>query len=471
MPVTKIFISYRRDDAAGYAGWLSGLLKQHFGNENVFIDVENIEAGEDFVANIQQAVGSCDVLIAVIGREWLDVRKPDGTRRLDDPNDFLRLEVTTALDRDIRVIPALIHGATMPEEKALPAPLQPLARRNAIELSDAAFTHNVRRLIGAIERTLQEPTPDGDARARTVQPAAVHAEETATPHGSVRTCLIADLRGYTRYTSEHGDEAAARLAGRFAGLTEEAVAQFEGTVIELRGDEALAIFASPRNALRAAVALQARCAEVRETDPSFPLNVGVGLDAGEIVPVRDGYRGGALNRAARLCSIAAPGEIFATEGIVHLAGRTEGLSFVERGSVPVKGLAAPVRVLQVGAEGTLSDRLPPLPQSAAGERPALPDESTPFIGRQREVDAAIELLEDPSIRLLTLTGPGGTGKSRLALRVARALRDTFRDGVVFVPLATVTDPSLVLSTIGEALDLSEEPDRPLLQTVIRGLQQ
>ena len=84
------------------------------------------------------------------------------------------------------------------------------------------------------------------------------------------------------------------------------------TVIELRGDEALAIFASPRNALRAAVALQARCAEVRETDPSFPLNVGVGLDAGEIVPVRDGYRGGALNRAARLCSIAAPGEIFAS---------------------------------------------------------------------------------------------------------------------------------------------------------------
>jgi predicted ATPase/class 3 adenylate cyclase len=482
--VTKIFISYRRDDAAGYAGWLSGLLKQHFGGDNVFIDVESIAAGEDFVADIERAVGACDVLIALIGKEWLEVRKSDGTRRLDDPGDFLRLEIGAALNRNVRVIPALLHGATMPREEDLPTPLRPLARRNAVELGNAAFAHDVQWLVAAIERSMQAPAADTTPAADTA-PAADAApppdvapgpdippqEETGTrPHGSVRTCLIGDLRGYTRFTSEHGDEAAARLAGRFATLTEETVAGFGGTVIELRGDEVLAIFSSPRNALRAAVALQARCAEAGETESSLPLNVGVGLDAGEIVPVRDGYRGGALNRAARLCSLAQPGEVLATDGIVHLAGRTEGLSFVERGAVQVKGLAKPIRVLQVAAEGTLPDELPPLPQSVQDERPALPDEPTPFVGRKRELAAALALLEDPSIRLLTLTGPGGTGKSRLALRIARTLQDTYRDGVVFVPLAAVTDASLVLSSIAEALDLREEQGRPLLQTVIARLQ-
>src|SRR5205823_2291893 len=95
-------------------------------------------------------------------------------------------------------------------------------------------------------------------------------------------------------------------------------------------------------------------------DPSLPLTVGMGLDAGEPIPVRGGYRGGALNLAARLCSIAGAGEILASEGVTHLARRTEGLVFVDRGQVTLKGLSAPVRVLQIAPEGEIPAELPPL---------------------------------------------------------------------------------------------------------------
>ena len=131
----------------------------------------------------------------------------------------------------------------------------------------------------------------------------------------IRTFLIADVRGYTRYTQEHGDEAAARLAARFADIVTEIVTRRDGRVVELRGDEALCVFGSPRGALRAAVDLQRRCADELRADPSVPLRLGVGIDAGEAVAVAGGYRGGALNLAARLCSIAGPGEVLVSEGM------------------------------------------------------------------------------------------------------------------------------------------------------------
>jgi adenylate cyclase len=137
---------------------------------------------------------------------------------------------------------------------------------------------------------------------------------TAVPDGgpsSLLTFLIADVRGYTRFTVEQGDEAAARLADRFAELAEGVVEQHEGKVIELRGDEVLCVFPSARNALRGAVALQSAFRGAVRDDPSLPLLVGIGLDAGEPIPVRGGYRGGALNLAARLCSIAGGGEVLA----------------------------------------------------------------------------------------------------------------------------------------------------------------
>src|SRR4249919_2645093 len=146
---------------------------------------------------------------------------------------------------------------------------------------------------------------------------------TSRSAAGILTFLIADVRGYTSFTQARGDEAAARLADKFAEIAREGVEAFGGEVTELRGDEALAVFTSPRAALRAAVSLQTVFADETVIDPELPLNVGIGLDAGEAVPVQGGYRGGALNLAARLCSRAAAGEVLVSQGIAHLARAVE----------------------------------------------------------------------------------------------------------------------------------------------------
>src|SRR5574341_1955028 len=123
-----IFISYRREDTAGHAGRLFDRLRARFGRERVFMDVEGIEAGADFVEAIEGAVGSCDVLLAMIGKEWLRCTDRSGRRRLDDPHDFIRLETAAAFRRKVRVIPVLVEDADIPGPDDLPEDLKPLAR-------------------------------------------------------------------------------------------------------------------------------------------------------------------------------------------------------------------------------------------------------------------------------------------------------------------------------------------------------
>ena len=157
--MSQIFISYRREDSAPYAGRLSDHLGQHFGQDNIFMDIDTLKPGVDFVEAIEKAVGSCQVLIALIGRQWLTITDSQGQQRLNDPQDFVRLEIKTALDRNIRVIPALIGGATMPQSMDLPNGLKKLARRNAIEISDTRFREDVDRLINAMDEVLGVPRP------------------------------------------------------------------------------------------------------------------------------------------------------------------------------------------------------------------------------------------------------------------------------------------------------------------------
>ena len=170
----------------------------------------------------------------------------------------------------------------------------------------------------------------------------------------LRTFLIADVRGYTRFTKEQGDEAASDLAASFAEIVRDTLPEFSGELVELRGDEALCVFGSARQALRAAVELQRRLRTPSSVDGSaFPVGVGVGLDAGEAVPTEGGYRGGALNLAARLCSVATPGQILASEGIVHLAQRVDGVRYSIVRSRRFKGIEAPVRLVEVISETPL----------------------------------------------------------------------------------------------------------------------
>ena len=159
--------------------------------------------------------------------------------------------------------------------------------------------------------------------------------------------MIADVRGYTSYTQTYGDEAAGRLAAGFAAITREVVEGASGTLLELRGDEALSVFGSARDAIDAAVALQQRFVTETVRDADMPLLVGIGIDVGEAVPVEGGYRGGALNLAARLCSLAAPGEILASTITTHLAGPMEGVEYQARGETRLKGMHEEVPVVRV----------------------------------------------------------------------------------------------------------------------------
>jgi hypothetical protein len=145
----RIFISYRRDDAAGYAGRLEEALEKRLGHGSVFRDVLDIPPGEDFVAAIRARLASAQAVLVLIGPRWSGGETP-GQRRIDDAGDFVRLEVEVALDSVARVVPVLLPGAEMPAEADLPLPLKPLARRNALSLSDAHWDADIGRLANAI---------------------------------------------------------------------------------------------------------------------------------------------------------------------------------------------------------------------------------------------------------------------------------------------------------------------------------
>lgn len=149
-PPRRVFISYRRDDSATIVGRIADRLVRDLGEANVFKDVDNIPFGVDFVEHLDREVRKCTVLFAVIGRQWLQTQA-DGRRRLDDPNDFVRIEIGSALRRQIPVVPLLVDGASMPRAEDLPEDLKPLARRNGIEIRhDPDFHNDMSRLLSRL---------------------------------------------------------------------------------------------------------------------------------------------------------------------------------------------------------------------------------------------------------------------------------------------------------------------------------
>jgi hypothetical protein len=149
-----IFVNYRREDSMGMAGRLYDRLAQAFGQKNLFMDVDHIPPGVDFADHLNNQVAACDVFIAVIGANWLDVRNEQGERRLHAPDDFVAIEIAAALARDIRVIPVLIDGTRMPKAGDLPEPLRPLVRRHAINLRHDEFGRDAEALIEKIKEAL-----------------------------------------------------------------------------------------------------------------------------------------------------------------------------------------------------------------------------------------------------------------------------------------------------------------------------
>jgi hypothetical protein len=191
-----IFISYRREDSEGHAGRLFEDLVERFGKGSVFIDVTGIEPGRDFRKVIDAKVGSCSVLLALIGNRWLAAKDPNGVPRLEDPADFVRLETASALKRDIPVIPVLVHGGRMPTAEQLPPDLEDLAFRNAVELTHARWESDVQVLIDAL-------TPHVGAPAAQAPSAPLPPPPSTNGAGSRRT-LVAAIAGVVAVSAAAG---------------------------------------------------------------------------------------------------------------------------------------------------------------------------------------------------------------------------------------------------------------------------
>ena len=217
-----VFVSYRRDDSADVVGRIIDRLHAGLVDHDIFRDVDDIPLGADFQQAISEKVGTATVVLVAIGPRWLTATSHEGTRRLDDPNDFVRLEVQAAVQRDIPVIPLLVGGAEMPSADSLPEGLRPLAFRNGIPIRpDPDFDNDVRRLMSALEK---QKTGERDKRIAELDSAAAAAE--ASHDWAAATAALARL---------------ADLAPDYPGLTEriaEAQSRSSVTTLTARAERA-----------------------------------------------------------------------------------------------------------------------------------------------------------------------------------------------------------------------------------------
>jgi TIR domain len=160
----KVFLCYRRDDSAGYTGRVQDRLVQEFRRDLLFMDVDAIPLGVNFATVLRNEVAKCEVLLAVMGPNWLNARNEDGTRRLDDPHDFVRIEIGAALQRNIPVIPILLDGAKVPKANQLPKDLEELSMRNGLDVRHASFHNDIDRLVRGLKVQLGEA--DAEERRR-----------------------------------------------------------------------------------------------------------------------------------------------------------------------------------------------------------------------------------------------------------------------------------------------------------------
>lgn len=181
-----IFISYRREETAANAGRLYDRLSDRFGEDRVFMDVDSIAIGTDFTEAIIEAVSGCSILLALIGRHWSTITDSKGVRRIDYPHDFVRVEIETALQRDIRVVPVLVDGAVLPQAADLPPSLRALIQRQALQLSHTGFRAEVSHLMTAIDEIL------GAQPGRSTEVPKTPAQGAVTRQGRWQLELVAD---------------------------------------------------------------------------------------------------------------------------------------------------------------------------------------------------------------------------------------------------------------------------------------
>jgi predicted ATPase/class 3 adenylate cyclase len=280
------------------------------------------------------------------------------------------------------------------------------------------------------------------------------------PTGTV-TFLFTDIEGSTRLLQELGDRYA-DLRDEHAAIVRRAIARGNGVEVSTEGDSFFVVFSSPTEALEAAVTAQRGLAG-HLGDHGARLRVRMGLHTGEGVRGGDNYVGIDVNRGARIAGAAHGGQILISGSTRALVERAlpEGVSLRDLGEHRLKDIAHPEHLYDLVIEGLPSDFPPPRTLDARPNN--LPVQVTSFVGREEQIAEVRRLLS--RTRLLTLTGAGGTGKTRLALQVASEALTEYRDGAFFADLSSVTDPALVPSVVAKALDVPEVPGRPILDVV------
>jgi predicted ATPase/class 3 adenylate cyclase len=282
------------------------------------------------------------------------------------------------------------------------------------------------------------------------------------PTGTV-TFLFTDIEGSTRLLHELGDRYG-QLLNEHHRILREVLTEHAGVEIGTEGDAFFVAFPKVIDAVHAAAGMQRALADYR-TQSSIDLRVRMGMHTGEAQLVGDNYGGLDVHRAARIAA-AAHGEqvLLSATTANHVQGSASlapGVRLLEIGRFQLKDLAEPELLFQLCVDGLRADF--PDPAGARGNPLHLPPRLDEFVEREREMREINELVS--AHRLVTLTGPGGTGKTRLAIEVARSMVADFPDGIYFVGLAAIVDPALVPSTIAVTLSLREEGARPVIETV------
>jgi len=322
-----------------------------------------------------------------------------------------------------------------------------------------------RALEGAsLENASGQTMPAPEAYYVAARPSSSHG----LPSGTI-TLLFTDMEGSTRLLQHLGERYEVVLAD-CRRLLRTAFVQWNGYEVDTQGDAFFVAFTRATDAVEASVAAQHALAS-----HAFPGGVAVrvrmGLHTGEPQPSAEGYVGLDVHHAARIMSACHGGQVVLSQTTRDLVQRDlpDGVSLQDLGAHRLKDLQHPSHLFQLVMAG-LPAAFPPLRTLDAAHH-NLPVQPTPFIGREQEVKAVQHLLERDGVRLLTLTGPGGTGKTRMALQVAAELSEGFPDGVFFVDLAPISDPALVMPTIAQTLDVKEVAGHPLLDLVIAFLRE
>jgi predicted ATPase/class 3 adenylate cyclase len=290
------------------------------------------------------------------------------------------------------------------------------------------------------------------------------------PTGTV-TLFFSDIEGSTRLVQQLGERYADVLA-ECRHLLRQLFVQYHGSEVDTQGDAFFIAFARATDALAAAAAIQRMLAE-RPWPEGIAVRVRIGLHTGEPKLTAEGYIGMDVHHAARIMSAGHGGQILLSPTTRQLVEQhlPAGTSLQDLGEHRLKDLGRPSHLFQLSLQGLPSD-FPPL-KTLDTHPNNLPVQPTPFIGREKEVAAATQLLRRPDVRLVTLSGPGGVGKTRLALQIAAELCDDFTDGVFVVALAPVNAPDQVVSAIAQTLGINESGDIPLfslLEAALKGKQ-